>query len=260
MRDEILPQDAGASTLQSWQLTHLSRRTPNTARACLFAVSSRWHKEEQPLPRRPNGSLFRSPSIKLNLGLSLFSLFQCPVDTRILETSAYTVLLSSRVTKVYIGGFIMPRWLRRITGTTGCEGTEICSWEWSYLVSTAADTPFRVISCVRAIMMSQTYPVQTSRFVLYFSEAPIQKSGANVKLHETSQRVGNCNLMLFSLRGSFSNPRQGCDWLLMPAPGAGPVWINVRLHPVSGLAISLAKGLRQLRVAIRGTFPVSLFK
>ena len=55
------------------------------------------------LPRRPKGSLFLSPSIRLNLGLSLFSLLQCPVERSILETSAYTVLVSSRVTNVYTG-------------------------------------------------------------------------------------------------------------------------------------------------------------
>lgn len=40
------------------------------------------------LPNRPNGSLFRSPSIKLNRGLSFFNLFHFPVAMRILETSA----------------------------------------------------------------------------------------------------------------------------------------------------------------------------
>lgn len=45
-------------------------------------------------------------------------------------------------------------------------------------------------------------------------------------------------------------------WLLLPAPGAGPVWIN--LHPVSGLAA--ANGPRPLWTDIQETFPVSLLK
>lgn len=53
----------------------------------IYIYTHTQHKK-QSSPKRPKGSLFLSPSIKLNLGLSLFSLFQCPVETRILETSA----------------------------------------------------------------------------------------------------------------------------------------------------------------------------
>lgn len=74
-----------------------------------------------------------------------------------------------------------------ITETTGCLRTEMCNSVWIYLVGTAADRPFGVISSVRAIMMSQLSPFQTPRLIQgFFPKAPVQKSEGTVKLHKTS--------------------------------------------------------------------------
>lgn len=74
----------GCSPAQSQLLSHPERvATKNSPKTIL-----KKQERKSDLPKRPKGNLFRSPSIKLNLGLSLFSLFHCPVERRILETSA----------------------------------------------------------------------------------------------------------------------------------------------------------------------------
>lgn len=55
-----------------------------------------------PLPSLPNGSRFLSPSIRLKRGLSLRSRRHCPLASSSRLTSAYTLLPSSRTTKVYM--------------------------------------------------------------------------------------------------------------------------------------------------------------
>lgn len=107
--------------------------------------------------------------------------------------------------------------------------------------------------------MSQSYIPSKLHPIRCIPDARIQTSEPKMNLYNTSQSVKNVDLLLVSGQGSFANPRQGCARLLLPAPGAGPVWIRADLHPSSSLALTLAKRLRALPTAIHWTFPVQLY-
>lgn len=78
-----------------------------------------------PLPSLPKGSRFLSPSIRLKRGLSLRRRRHCPLASSSRLTSAYTLLPSSRTTKVYMaagGGRGSPPYPRRLMGPRRSPG------------------------------------------------------------------------------------------------------------------------------------------